>query len=408
MSLSKVQRIEARQRADARKAALASNRLISSRKEAEQAKVVREKLSRREVRRPSGIVSREVFRLSPRLLDSPEYALALDYMNLSASFIRPPSDWEPRGKGRETLFRSLAEHLYSKYPMPPFLWSVFFEPEAHVRRVLIHLVTSLAAGNSFIEEVKTGGFPVPLTRKMCHEVLRSPADMRFLEAVRRVQVRTAGGDDRLWKAWIRTRPGQLLGSEADETFWASVIHWLAQNPMLDRAQVGPMTDYIQFRRREDPSFSMKGRSANALFDAMMAWHGELQRAKASAGQVFAPSGFQGAEFDHTRESAKGGLLIEIWRIREILTGKDLAREGSANKHCVYSYARSIETGGTSIWSMTREDNSGNWHALTIEVRNPTKSIVQARGIFNRPSTGPEGNVLVRWADMNRLTVSTRL
>lgn len=398
MGISKTQRIEARIRAEANKARAAELRNNAIQKEAKKEAMVREKLSKHEKPRPIvDPVSAEVFRLAPKLLESIDYASAVKHM--TPPFVRDPKDWCPKGKGRETLFRSLAEHLYSKYPMPPFLWSVFFEPQ-DLRKKLIPLIVSLASGNSFIDEVKTGGFPVPLTRKMCHEVLSSSANFRFLQAVRRVQIRTLGGDDRLWKTWNDTNPGRGIGSESDEIFWSTVLHWLVQNPMFDRGQVSPMCDYIAFRRREDRSFSMKGRSATAMFNGMQEWHGDLHRTKASAGQVFRASGYHGMEYDQSSENK-----TEIWRIREILTGRDLAREGQANKHCVYSYARSIEAGSCSIWSMTREDNSGNWHALTIEVRNSSHTVVQALGMFNRRATGPENNVLHRWSESNHLRVS---
>lgn len=408
MGLSKEQRAEARKQAEAGKASRIARRVSAAKAETERQKTVREKLSRYEYEKsykPTLEVCVEASKKAPRLFESGEYREAVERMK--GPYQREPRTWEPRGKGRETLFRSLAEHLYAKYPMAPFVWSVFFERETNLRDRLIALVESLAAGNSFIEEVKTGGLPIPLTRKMCHEVLQSSSDVKFLEAVRRVQVRTSGGDDRLWKAWIRTNPGRSLLSEKDEAFWATALHWLAQNPMLDRTQVGPMADYIQFRRNEDPEFSMKGRSAPALYEAMQFWHGDLQRAKASAGQIFMPSGFRGFELDNTRQTSKG-LLVEIWRISEILSGKALAAEGRSNRHCVYSYARSIENQTTSIWSMTREDNTGNWHAVTIEVRNTSRSIVQVRGICNRPATGPEANVLSQWAESNQLKVSSYL
>jgi len=404
MALSRKERDAARAASEYLKAARVASKQEAQKKQAAKAASVRETLAKhRPILSMSGPVAPSIAGKAPKLLAASEYASAIDAM--SEPHFRSPSSWVPRGKGRETLFRSLCAHVYAKYPTPPFLWSVFFEKDANTRARLVAVVKSVAAGNSFVEEVKTGRFTVPLTRKMCHEVLRSSADLKFLDAVRRVQIRTMGGNDLLWRAWIRTVPGRTLGTKADEEFWATVIHWLSQNPMLDRVQVGPLVDYIQFRRNEDANFSMKGRSAAAFFDAMLEWHGQLQRAKASAGQVFEPSGFKGAEFDNTRQG-KDGPVVEIWRIKEVLTGKELAHEGRANKHCVYSYASSIEKKMTSIWSMTREDNTGNWHAITIEVRNATRSIVQARGTYNRPATGPESNAMHRWADMNKLTVSS--
>src|SRR6185295_17519596 len=106
--------------------------------------------------------------------------------------------------------------------------------------------------------VKSGLMPVPLTRSMCHELMSHGGEARFLGAVRRTQVKAAGGDTRLFRAWSATRAGRRLHARTDEEFWQTVIVWLAANPMLPQAEVSPLVDYIEQRRVEDPALSMKG------------------------------------------------------------------------------------------------------------------------------------------------------
>ena len=77
-------------------------------------------------------------------------------------------------------------------------------------------------------------------------------------------------------------------------------------------------------------------------------------------------------------------------------------------HCVYSYGGAVSSGMTSIWIVTMEDGkgpTGRWAMLTIEVRNQTRSIVQARGRFNRMPTNDERTILARFAAQNGLTVA---
>ncbi|HEY2370672.1 MAG TPA: PcfJ domain-containing protein [Polyangiaceae bacterium] len=77
-------------------------------------------------------------------------------------------------------------------------------------------------------------------------------------------------------------------------------------------------------------------------------------------------------------------------------------------HCVYSYGGAVQSGMTSIWIMTMEDGqgpTGRWAMLTIEVRNQTRAIVQARGRFNRMPTNDERTILARFAAQNGLTVT---
>lgn len=429
MGLSRNQRKAVRELADHLKSVRAEARVESRNRENAKAVSVARSLrtsKSRAVVVPSDFHDRDfgasIVRIAPKLLASPDYARALTWVSrCHAFFLRPLSTWEPRGKGHGTLFRSLCEHLFSKYKTPPFLWSSFFDTDysgfavplgaaaplvldsVRVPR-LVPTAVALAGGASFYEEVKSGRFPIPLTRKLCHDVLQTSVDYTFLQGVRLAQVRAVGGDLRLYRAWLKARGGQLHERELEE-FWTTVLHWFAQNPMLDRTYVEPLCDYIANRRRDEPNFTMKGRSAAALIEAMNQWHDNLGRQKLARSAVYTPSGFRGAEFDRTQKRINGSECVDIWRIREILSLSDLAEEGRKQRHCVLSYSGSIERGAVSIWSMTHEDDTGNWHALTIEVVNQHKTVVQARGVCNRTATAQELNVLKSWADQNGLRVS---
>src|SRR5262249_52864067 len=175
---------------------------------------------------------------------------------------RPPADWQPSGKGADTLFRSLAEHLFPRFRMPPVLWTAFSEPTAGALR-LGRVVAHVAAGGSFFDTVRSGLMPVPLTRRMCHEVLTRPGERTFLGAIRRAQGRAAGGSLGFCRAWVRTNPGRHLHERAREEFWAAVIAWFCRNP-VDHAELGPLVDYVAHRVEEDGAFSMKGRTLPAL------------------------------------------------------------------------------------------------------------------------------------------------
>lgn len=337
---------------------------------------------------------------APRILRDPAFKNAIERCK-SYCDTSKLATWEPKGKGGMTIFRSLCDHLLARYPMPSFLWNVFFEKDDALSHKLIPIVTKLAQGESLYKLCQDR---IPLTRAMCHEVLTTKGDISLLSAIRRAQVKAVGGDARLHKIWMSTRCGLDLYAKPDEEFYATVLHWLAKNPMLDHAQVGPMIDYIQYRRRQDVNFTMKGRSVLAMMKGMEEWHGELKRIKVTHGMVFKPSGFQEATFDKSH-NGKNGHVHEVWRCFEILTSKQLADEGRAMSHCVYSYSWSIEKGTVSIWSLTMEDSTGNWRMLTVEVRNDTRQIVQARGRFNRPADTKTYQVLQDWASKNSLVIS---
>jgi PcfJ-like protein len=338
---------------------------------------------------------------APRLLASRHRDAVTRLVALPA--LRSIHDWSPRGKGADTLFRSLAAHLLARFQVPAIVWNAFHDDNA---AQLVGLAAHVAAGGSLYDYVKEK-FPIPLTRKMCHELLATPAEYRLLDAIRRVQARAAGADVRFFSAWRTTRYAQQVGSATDEAFWSTVVVWFAKIPMLDPAEIGPLFDYIDHRHREDPLFSMKGRSALVLLRGMREWHGNQTKELAITGRVFPTSGFTYAEYTDVRREPKG-VIRELWQIKEVLTAKALADEGRRMGHCVYSYAWRIEKGDTSIWSVQMEDGqgeTGRWHMVTLEVRNDLRRVVQARGRFNRAMTPQEVRIVRRWVGANNLSVT---
>jgi hypothetical protein len=314
-------------------------------------------------------------------------------------------DWAPSGKGRQRLFRSLGEHALAKYPVPALLWEGFFDADADK---FAPLIAHVAAGGSLFEFVTKTGFPVSLTRRMCHELLSMPSGGSLLAAIRRIQVRFAGGSDRLYQAWMATRDARALGEREDEAFWATVIAWFARANAIDPSQVAPLVDYIGHRRRQDGAFSMSGRTPLALTRGLNEWHRELAVDKVVHGVVFEPSGYAPLELDRSVRDRDGAFQRRIWRVEEVRTSKDLAAEGRRMNHCVYSYMWCVQKGQTSIWSMTLEDGTGEtgrWAMLTLEVRKDLRRVVQARGRFNRLATSEEHGILVAWAGRNGLEVS---
>jgi hypothetical protein len=317
------------------------------------------------------------------------------------AWVRPLEEWTAEGKGAMTLFRSLCSHLLARYPMPSLVWRTMFANDATFAK-LGPVIVHVAAGGSLYKLVQDGTLSIPLTRAMCHDALSVRDDVNLLGAMRRAQVGALGGNDRLWKIWLGTTPGASILERADEEFWLTVLRFLAHNPMFDAAQIEPLIDYIRVRRTEEPGFSMKGRSALALLRAMEDWHRGLAQVKVVGARVFRPSGLHPKTYDVSRV---GTSREDTWRVFEILSAQALAEEGRAMHHCVYSYARSIESGSCSIWSVTKEDENGNWRMLTVEVASRARQIVQARGVCNRPADGTSYKVLVRWANDNALTIS---
>lgn len=339
---------------------------------------------------------------APRLLDERYANAIINLLRLDA--LRSLEEWKPQGKAADTLFRSLAAHRLARYPVPAVLWNAFFDDE---RDKLVGLVAHVAGGGSMFEYAKKS-FAVPLTRKMCHDILTTPSDFGMLAAIRRAQVRAIGGDRRLFEAWRTTRAANRIGDEKDEAFWFGALQWFVNLGMIDYGQIAPLTDYIAQRRFADPGFSLKGRSGAAMLRSQREWHGELAKAEAAVGKFFPASGFVAGAYEDSRKDPSGAHVREKWEIVEVLDAKTLAEEGRRMGHCVYSYAWRIERREVSIWSVQMEDGqgeTGRWHQVTVEVRNDLRRVVQARGRFNRQMTPKEIRIVTRWASVNGLTMA---
>lgn len=339
---------------------------------------------------------------APRLLD-PDLAPALVRLG-ELTPVRPLEDWRPRGKGKASLFRSLAEHWLARFPMPAILWTAF---DGDAAGQLVPLVARVAGGASFYDEVRAR-LTIPLTRAMCHDALATPAERGLFGALRLAQARAAALDPRLFGAWLAAPLAGGVGDHEREAFAREVLEWLARaGSMMDPAAVGPLVDYVRYRRAESPSFSMRGRSGPALLAAMRGWHADLAQAKAAHGHTFVPSGFVAAEYREVRRE-RGQDVPEIWRVREVLDARTLADEGKRMGHCVYSYAHRIDRREVSIWSVQMEDGhgeTGRWHQVTVEVNNALRRVGQARGRFNRSMTPRERTIVARWASRNALALA---
>jgi hypothetical protein len=332
----------------------------------------------------------------PKLLENrfwkPLWALT------SVDWLHSQKEWVPKGRGAYTLFHSLINHLLVQYAIPGFLYSVFFIEDDHLAEQMILFFRYLALGGSVYKGIKTGLIPVKLTKRMCHYFLQSPPDTGIFEGFRNAQVKAFGGERRLAHTLSHTLPGRSFMD--DEEFWFTVIMWFSRHSMLDPSQVGPLIDFILHLKRENPSFSITGRSVFAMLKEMDIWHGELARERKKKGFMYTPSGFKEGIWEIKEKLPDKRSQKCIWTMEEILSSKALAEEGKKMYHCVYTYHDRILKGMASIWTLKREGE----RRLTIEVSNDNKTIYQARGKYNRLPKSREIMIVKRWAAENMLKV----
>jgi len=235
-----------------------------------------------------------------------------------------------------------------------------------------------------------------------------------LAAFRWAQVLALGGDKGLCDSIVET---QLARRFKDDEFCLSVMRFFIDNPMLDRAHVHPIIDYIWSEKYVDqheydangrlrntgpaqPNFTMRGRSSDSLLAQVESWHRQLGRstqyAKDSRWQRWIVD-------DYTFvEGKSSGDTSRLWHIRELLSSKELVAEGRKQKHCVASYAASCLRGESAIFTMDMRDREGERKLLTIEVGRKHRVLYQVRGKRNRFPTKAEALVVRRWSQAHKL------
>lgn len=321
---------------------------------------------------------------------------------------RPYQTWTPGSHNLHAQFESLANHLLIDYPVPLFLYSVWFRndpPAACFQNWFLSLGRGRSLRNQFS--------PVPFTKKSAHLFLSAPSDLSIEQALVWSRVLALGGDPHLAGAILGSKMGDRL---EHWDFWGTVWHFFIRNPMFDRAQVSPIVDFLLFQKFETqerligpgviqrvppphPQLTMKGRTPEALLHQMNVWHGELTRNRDIANMFFRKS-------DIKPYSQKFGIKKQhSEKIQQLLSGEALIEEGKRMHHCVSTYAKGCQLGECSIWSLFQtQENLPQKHLLTIEV-NKSKVIVQARGKWNRHPSCQEFTTLEKWARASDLKIA---
>ncbi|MDX1934119.1 MAG: PcfJ domain-containing protein [Capsulimonadales bacterium] len=343
------------------------------------------------------------------------FDLLLHLARFHREWLREPEEWRADTDDRGELTSALLRHLFSIYPLPRFLdagWMSGFTEDAEAQRGWF---AHLGLGGK-LEALR---FPLPMTHRAAHHFLQSPESFSIVAALRRGQIVALGGSEAL----ARTVAESFLAErQSDEEFWLSVVTFLVRHPELPPSQIGPVLDFIRFRRfgsgkndAPEPRFSMKGRTVDALLRRMEEWHETLARLGQKVRQTWEPTGIP--PLDRIERDRLSSATCH-WRIVELTDTLSLAEEGREMRHCVRSYSEGCLKGDKSVWSLrlTLSDNPALRRLLTIEVNNHRRSIVQVRGKCNRTLSAMRGNhrmmlardVLKQWAYSNRLGIGCGL
>jgi hypothetical protein len=297
------------------------------------------------------------------------------------------------------------------YPVPGFMdsvWDLGQGPEGFRQQAWY---IRLGRGAS----VRELDVPLPLTRRMEHFVRRAPDHYTVAQALRYGEVRGLGGSEPSAREIVNGFLGRRIEHAA---FWRTVIWFFVKQRDMPIEHVNPIVDFIQAnkfggeevvtergqerRPAPCPGFSMDGRTVKSLLRLASTWHLDLGRKKTGGCFSWSPSGIRGYHFVERLEQND-----REWTIQELLDSDALYAEGSAMRHCVYTYANWCRRGESTIWSLRLRVDAAEKRMATIEVHPRWRAIVQFRAKCNqRP--GPKSlEILRQWAEREGLRLDVR-
>lgn len=327
-------------------------------------------------------------------------------------FIRDPNTFtlRTRSSHRSKQVLEMARHLFVKFRVPRVLeqaWAAYLPPDPPTPRVLPRRPPRLAPGLKAIDFrawficVASGGSLYKqhtkglLTKKETHLFLNVTIPLDLCQAIVYAIARAAGATEGGAQRLARSR----LSEQSFIPFWFDAVRFFSLPEQLPAAvhQVNDLCDFLAQRRQEDPHFRLTAASQSlpALLRRMEEWHRALARAKDLEGISW--DGVDIPDYTLERRHPQKPDQSVTWRFHQITTGKELAAEGSAMRHCVYGYKAKCADGRCSIWSLTYNDGERpESRRLTLEV-NENGSIVQKRGLANRLPRPEENHVVREWA-----------
>jgi len=299
-------------------------------------------------------------------------------------------EWKPYEKRGAEQIGELADYLFCLYPVPQFLYKAFFETtNTSFIDWFIHIGTG--------KKVKDlANMPIPFTQKMGNYFLQVQNKFSIAEGLRWAQVRGLGGDEKLaeriaW-SWIGRK------NYEHEVFWESFIRTVVNGGMFNHEQLTQLIDYVREMKRENGSYSLKGRTLQSLLRQSDEWHERSLEVRGI--RTWSASGLYGYKLEKKLETVK---------MEELTGSKLLVQEGRTMKHCVATYVHQCVTGKTAIFSMRKYSMDLQTETLaTIEVSLSLRRVVQAKAKMNRKISDEARKHLDEWAKKNDLSVSPYL
>lgn len=306
-------------------------------------------------------------------------------------WLRSPAAWQPP---RKKKLQSLTEHLLLAYPTPRFLLAAAASPWTLAElRWLVYLIV-LGQGGSLrrLTELAHRRWPDQWS-VIAHKFVAclaqvgetlSPAEgLMFAEVIR------LGGTEIEYQRLANSLAFILDPSANDMPpheleLWRSTVTWLIRHRDELTDPVTPILTWARHvhteRQRVGERFDWRGRTVASVRRESIAY---LQRLYQKRRWLT----WTNHGWDWT-----GTIAQQDWSIRELTNSTELHEESWAMAHCVRLYDDICWRGHSAIFSLRQ----GGRRRVTIELRLPSKSIVQVKRACNQEPSRLELGVIEQW------------
>jgi hypothetical protein len=341
-----------------------------------------------------------------------------NFAGIGGNAIRPIEAYIPRSYNLQKQVYGLIDHLYVRYRVPGFLYHACLDrayetkpvsaaaPVLDVRKdpfmerngwMYRQWFVTIAQGGSFHKQVKD-----IMTSREATVFLSAPIDNLIHENVWWARMTVAGLPPAVKSHLLRSILGQCHFVDTTTRLRDVIAFFARYHVDMNRSTLGEITDFIAWKLRFDPEFSLKGRTIGSVVRLCNEWHVHMQKAK--LGSLVMWPGFGKSTWQFVTEKT-------VWQGIELHSNRDLLAEGKKQRHCVYSYVQQCVAGRSFIFSIrgstkafSHYDENGAvvWNPLdeqsrvTVEV-NARGVIVQIRGPLNRAPGPEEMKIVRRWA-----------
>lgn len=316
-----------------------------------------------------------------------------DISSFSSFFVRPLDKFvlKTRSSSRDKQLIELVRFAFNKYTVPNFLYQAWLSKSSLKLDFKKWYLCVAQGGSLYKEHCKD-----ILTKKEVHIFLNQKYDLNPDQAVIYAIAKAYSGNDGISLRIAKSR----IVEQPFNDFWINCVRFFSKDCPASVNEINDLLDYLRHKYGQDNKFSLFGTkfTAISLKKKMIDWHHELRRMK-----VMGNAEWEGTPLENDIITIVTRKDEEVqWEFYQIKNTKELAAEGSAQRHCVFSYKDKCLKNMCSIWSMRKIDEYGaKKRALTIELNNKD-AIVQARGVANRLPKSEEKQAMNLWVKKNML------